>query len=284
MSYAPDTPLVEAAWLMDHLGAPDVRVLDATWFMPGDPQGRTGRAAYDTAHVPGAAFLDIEAIADRDSPLPHMLPSSVQFASQVRKLGIGDGHRLVVYDQNRLCASARAWWMFRAMGHLDVRVLDGGMAAWLAAGGETEDIPPLPMERHFTPRVRADLVRDRGQVAALCASGGGMLIDARPAGRFEGSLPEPRPDLPSGHIPGSRNLPAGHVIAQTGRLKPADELEALFGPLEGPVITTCGSGVSAAILLLALAAIGHDTAALYDGSWSDWASMPGADIATGPAA
>lgn len=284
MSYAPDTPLVEAAWLKAHLGAPDVRVLDATWFMPNDPEGRSGRAAYDAAHIPGAVFFDIEAVADRDSPLPHMLPGSVQFASQVRKLGIGDGHRLVVYDQNRFCASARAWWMFRAMGHQEVRVLDGGMDAWLEAGGETEDLPPVSMERHFTPRVRADLTRDRSQVAALSASGSGTLIDARPAGRFEGSAPEPRPDLPSGHIPGSRNLPAGQVIAETGRLKPASELEALFGPLEGPIVATCGSGVSAAILLLALAAIGHDTAALYDGSWSDWASTPGADIATGPAA
>jgi thiosulfate/3-mercaptopyruvate sulfurtransferase len=270
--FTPDKPIVTADWLKSHLRAPDVRVLDCTSFLP--TERRTGRQAYEAHHIPGSRFFDIEDIADTDSPLPHMLPSPEKFASRVRKLGLGDGHRIICYDQNKFSASARVWWMFRTMGHEDVAVLDGGFDAWRAAGGEVEDLPPHYLaDRHFTVRPRRDLVRDLEQMKAAFASKSAQVVDARSAARFRGEADEPRPGLRKGHMPGSISVPFTEVIAN-GFVKPEADLKAIFEKagvdLAKPIINTCGSGVTAAILSLAQSIAGHDDAAIYDGSWSEW--------------
>ena len=274
-------PLVTADWLKANINAPDLRVVDATWVAPFLVGRKTGRQLYDEGHIPGAVFFDIDHVADPQSDLPHMLPDAIVFSSRVRKLGLGDGNRLVIYDQNGFFASARVWWMFRAMGHKDVRVLDGGFAAWQAAGGEVDDMPPVAVERHYTARKRADLVRDQHQMREIVASAAGHILDARAPGRFAGSDPEPRPELPSGHMPGSVCVPATSLINPDGTMKSKSELEALLGDYgKKPVVTTCGSGVSAAVIALALARIGNWDAAVYDGSWSEWAANADNPIAT----
>lgn len=271
--FTPDKPVVSAEWLKSHLNAPDVRVLDCSYFMPGSPQ--TGRQAYDAHHIPGARFFDIDDVADTDSTLPHMLPSPEKFSSRVRKLGLGDGHRVICYDQNGFLASARGWWMFRSMGHGDVAVLDGGFNSWRAAGGAIEDLPPhFHADRHFTVRPRRDLVRDLEQMKSGLTTAAAQVVDARSAPRFRGEVEEPRPGLRRGRIPTSLNVHYADVIAADGRLKSADELKAVFAKagvdLTKPIINTCGSGVTAAILALAQSVAGHDDSAVYDGSWSEW--------------
>ncbi len=281
------SPLVSAEWLAANLKAPDIRLVDATWRPSWQTAEDTPKALYNQAHLPGAVYFDIDEIADDERDLPHMLPSPIKFSARVRRLGIGDGHRIVLYDSNNLFASARAWWMFRAMGHNDVFVLNGGLAAWERAGGEMEDMPPAPAERHFTPRVRGDLLKDADQVNAALRDGAPIVLDARPADRFEGSAPEPRAEIPSGHMPGSRNLPADALLDDAGTLKDTETLRAAFedagAPLNIPIVATCGSGVSASILLLARAALGDWSSALYDGSWTEWAGRDDAKIATGRA-
>lgn len=279
----PDDPVVSVQWLGDHLGAPDVRVVDASWHMPA--AGRNARTEYEACHIPGAVFFDIDAISDPDSPLPHMAPSSELFSSRVRKLGLGDGVRIVVYDSIGVFSAPRAWWLFRLMGHEDVVVLNGGLKAWLAAGKPTEDMPPLPMERHFTARRRSDLVRDMAQVSSKLEAGSAQVVDARPAGRFSGSIPEPRAGLPSGHMPGAFNVPwSGLVDPESGLMLEPSQLAAVFSgagvDLTKRIVTTCGSGVSACVLALGLARLGLWDVPVYDGSWSEWASTPGAAIAT----
>jgi len=271
--FAPESPLVSADWLLSHIRAPDVRILDASWFLPTD--GATGASAYAAGHIPGARFFDIDDVSDERSVLPHMLPPPEKFASRARRLGLGDGHRIICYDQNGYLASARAWWMFRAMGHDDVAVLDGGFAAWKAAGGEVEDLPPLvSSDRHFTVRARADLVRSLEQVRRSLESSSAQIVDARSAARFAGEAPEPRPGLRSGHIPGSVNLPYARLIGSEGRFRSRDELLEVFASagvdLSRPIINSCGSGVSAAVLALGQAIAGHTEAAVYDGSWCEW--------------
>lgn len=274
-------PLISAAWLHAHFDAPDIRVVDATWIPPFLVGQKTGRERYNEAHIPGAVFLDIDVVSDPDSDLPHMLPSPVLFSSRMRKLGLGDGNRIVVYDQNNFFAAARVWWMLRVMGHKDVVVLDGGLSAWQAMGGAIEDLPPIAVDRHFTPRVRADLVRDMSRMQAAISDASVQILDARPEGRFDGSAPEPRADLASGHMPGAANIPASSLLTDAGTLKPAEDLAPRLADYLGkPVITTCGSGVSAAIINLALARLGHWDAALYDGSWTEWASHPDNPIET----
>jgi thiosulfate/3-mercaptopyruvate sulfurtransferase len=264
--------LVSTAWLAEHLGAPDVKVTDATWFLP--PMQRNAKAEYEAAHIPGAVFFDIDDIADTDSPLPHMLPSAAKFASRVRRLGLGDGTRIVAYDNNRFSASARAWWMFRAFGHEDVAVLDGGLAKWRAEGRPVDDAKVTPKEAHFTARQNNLLLRDLEQVRANLVSRRDQVIDARPAGRFAGTEPEPRPGLRGGHIPGSLSLPYTELIAADGTLLPESELRRRFEAsgleLKRPAVTSCGSGVTAAILALALHRLGTADAAIYDGSWTEW--------------
>ena len=283
--FTPEKPIVSADWLLSHLTAPDVRVLDCTYFMPGAP--RTGRQAYDAHHIPGARFFDIDDVADTDIALPHMLPPPEKFSSRVRRLGLGDGHRVICYDQNGFLASARAWWMFRVMGHGDVAVLDGGFDAWRTAGGAVEDLPPHFMaDRHFTVRPRRDLVRDLDQMKQTVEAGGAQVVDARSAGRFRGETPEPRAGLRGGHMPGALHVPYGDLLTSDGRLKPEDEIRAVFDKagvdLSKPIINSCGSGVTAAIVALAQSIAGNDGAAVYDGSWTEWgAETAGTPVVTG---
>jgi thiosulfate/3-mercaptopyruvate sulfurtransferase len=273
MTYAHPESLVSTEWLAQHLDAPDLRVVDASWYLPA--QGKNGRAEYDVSHIPGAVFFDIDEIADTESDLPHMLPSPEKFAARVRKLGLGDGNRIVVYDQLGLMSAARVWWMFRVFGHKDVAVLDGGLPKWIADGRPTEDRTPLPRERHFTARYNNLMVRDLGQMKRNLDSKREQVVDARSAGRFAGSEKEPRAGLRSGHIPGSRNVPFTDLLdPKTKTLLPAAAIADRFRKagidLSKPVVTSCGSGVTAAVLALGLHLIGHPDVALYDGSWSEW--------------
>ncbi len=278
--------LVETDWLASHLDAPGVVVLDGSMHLP--TSGRDAKAEYLAAHIPGALFFDIDDIADEKSPLPHMLPPADKFASRVKKMGIGDGMQVIAYDSEGLYSAARVWWMFRAMGHTDVRVLNGGLKKWKAEGRPLEDGEPRRRsERHFTAMLNAELVRDVGDIKGLIASKAAQIVDARAAGRFEGTVPEPRKGLRSGHIPGSRNVPFASLLNADGTLKPAAELEAIFaraGVDTGrPVVASCGSGVTAGVVALALAVLGRADAAVYDGSWTEWGADPSLPIETGPA-
>ena len=273
-------PLVSTDWLEKNLELPDLRIIDCTWFMPD--AGRDAKAEHEALHIPRAVYFDIDDIADTDSDLPHMLPPPIKFSSRVRKLGLGDGLTIVAYDNNNFYASARAWWMFRAMGHEDIKVLDGGFAKWQAEGRPVDDMPDRLSERHFTPRTNSFLLRDLEQLRGNLTSRREQVVDTRSAERFAGSVAEPRPGLKAGHIPGSKNLPASSLLAADGTMKDARALEALFAEagvdLGQPIITSCGSGVSAAVANLALARVGKRDVALYDGSWTEWGSQPDTPI------
>lgn len=275
--------LVSTAWLAAHLRDPDLRVLDASWYLPG--AARNARAEYDAAHIPGARFFDIDEMSDHRSPLPHMAAPTEKFISRMRAMGVGDGHQVVVYDGMGLFSAARVWWNFRLMGKQDVAVLDGGFPKWLAEGREVEDLPPIVRDRHMTVQRQAGLVKDVTQVAQVSKLGTAEIIDARAAARFRGEAPEPRPGLRAGHIPGAKNVPFTEVLNPDGTMKSGDALRAAFlnagVDLSKPAITTCGSGVTAAILSLALERLGHRNHALYDGSWAEWGMYDDLKVATG---
>ena len=264
--------LVSTQWLAAHLDDPDLRLLDASFYLPN--AGRDAKAEYDAAHIPGARFFDIDEISDLRSDLPHMVPPVEKFMSRMRAMGVGDGHQVVVYDSVGMFSAPRVWWTFRLMGKADVAVLDGGLPKWLAEGRPTEDIAPVLRDRHITVSRQANLVRDVTQVAAASKLGDHEIVDARSPGRFSGEEAETRPGLRSGHIPGSKNLHYRQLLNPDETMKTPEQLRAAFQAagvdLSRPVITTCGSGVTAAILSLALERIGHRQHALYDGSWSEW--------------
>ncbi|WP_075214674.1 3-mercaptopyruvate sulfurtransferase [Mongoliimonas terrestris] len=277
-----DDVLVSVDWLADRLRAPDVVPVDATWHLP--TTGRLAAEEYLAGHIPGAVFFDIDGITDQASGLPHMLPPPEVFSSRMRRLGIGDGQTVVVYDAYGLFSAPRAWWTFKVMGVKDVKILDGGLPAWVAEGHMLAEGPTRRTERHFTARMDHTAVRDFAAVKAALDGGTAQVVDARPAGRFRGDDPEPRPGLKAGHMPGAVNLPFGELV-EDGRLKDPAAIRAAFAArgvdLDKPVITTCGSGVTAAMLTLALETVGARTVTLYDGSWAEWGGREDAPVEKG---
>ena len=276
--------LVSTDWLAAHLKDPDLRVLDASWYLP--EANRDALAEYTSAHIPGARFFDLEDIADHRSTLPHMAPPPEKFISRMRAMGVGDGHQVVIYDGTGLFSAARVWWLFRLMGKTSVAVLDGGFPKWLAESREVEDVLPVLRDRHMTVSRQNHLVKDVTQVAHAAKLAEAEIIDARAPARFRGDAPEPRAGLRAGHIPGAKNLPYTSLLDSDGTMKPVAELRAVYQAagidLSKPVITTCGSGVTAAVLSLALERIGHRTHALYDGSWAEWGMYDDLGVAKGP--
>lgn len=275
MTYANPQILISTEELARQLSAPDLRVVDATTFMPGVK--RDARKEFAEAHIPGAVYLDVEEVSDHNSPLPHMLPSPEQFSSRVRALGLGDGNRIVIYDSNGGFLSAhRIWWMFRVFGHEDVAVLDGGLLKWRRENRPLVDTPPAPRPRHFTARMDHTLVRDLDWMRANLSRRREQVVDARSAGRFKGTDPEPRPGLKGGHIPGSRNVPFSSILdpSRDYVVRPANEIAAAFAAagvdVTKPIVASCGSGITACTLAFGLYLIGHKRTAIYDGSWTEW--------------
>jgi thiosulfate/3-mercaptopyruvate sulfurtransferase len=276
-------PLVSTTWLAERLSSDELRIVDATWFMPGD--GKLGRDAYAAGHIPSAVFFDIDEIADHGNDLPHMLPAPDAFAQAAGALGLRRDLVTVVYDGQGIFSAPRVWWTLRTMGFPEVFVLDGGLLKWRAEGRALETIAPQPQPTTIEPALDPSLVRDLDSVRATLAAHDAQVIDARSAPRFRGEAPEPRAGLRAGHMPGALNVPWNGLINPDGTMKDGDELRAAFQAagvdLDGPMLTTCGSGVSAALLALALARLGREDVAVYDGSWTEWGSRPDTPIATG---
>ena len=284
---ATDDPniLVSSDWLAARLSDPDLRIFDASFYLPD--MGRNARAEYDAAHIPGALFFDIDEISDAGSDLPHMAPSPEKFIGRMGEMGVGDGNQVVVYDGAGLFSAARVWWLFRLMGKTGIAVLDGGLPKWRAEGRPVDDVLPIVSSRRITASRQERLVRDAAQVAAASRLGDHEILDARSPGRFLGDEKEPRAGLRSGHIPGSKNVHYRMLLNEDGTMKEPAMLRAVFDAagvdLEKPAITTCGSGVTAAIISLALERAGHMRHALYDGSWAEWGGHGELKVATGEA-
>ncbi len=277
-------PLVNSAWLAERLGSENLVVLDATFFLPN--QNRNAKEEYQNAHIPGALFFDIDEVADHSTDLPHMLPPPEEFARAIGDKGIDNDAHIVTYDNNFFMASARAWWTFRVFGHDRVSVLDGGLARWKQEGRPlSADVIALS-PRSFKAGFQPELVRDINQMKELVGQRGAQILDARSPGRFAGTEPEPRAGLRSGHMPGSRNLPHRILTDEVNfRLKPLAELETLYRQTgidpDRPVVTTCGSGVTASILALGLYLLGNETVAVYDGSWTEWGGSQDVPVVMG---
>lgn len=277
--------LVSTDWLADHLKDPDLRILDGSWFMA--EMARDARAEYNAAHIPGARFFDIEDVSDQRSELPHMVPSVEKFMSRMRKLGVGDGHQIVVYDALGMFSAARVWWMFRLMGKTDIAVLDGGFAKWQAEGRAVEDMAPMIRDRHMTVSRQNQMVKDVTQVASASKLGDYVIVDARSPERFAGSAPEPREGLRAGHIPNSKNVFFKDLLNADSTMKSPDDLAEVFRAagvdMDKPAILSCGSGITACILALAMERIGKTDHAVYDGSWTEWGQFDDLPITTGDA-
>ena len=275
--------LVSTQWLAAHLKDPDLRVLDASWYLPDSE--RDPFAEYQRAHIPGARFFDLDDVSDHRSDLPHMVPPVEKFMSRMRAIGVGDGHQIVVYDGSGLFSAPRVWWLFKLMGQMDIAVLDGGFPKWQAEGHPVEDLPPILRDRHMMVRRQNHMVKDVTQVSAASKLGESEIVDARSPGRFYGTDPEPRPGLRAGHIPGSKNVFYKDLLKADDTMKSPDEMRQVFVEagvdLDKPVITSCGSGVTAAILSLGLTRMGKTDHSLYDGSWTEWGMFPTLPIATG---
>lgn len=277
--------LVSTEWLHAHLKDPDLRILDGSYYLP--QMGRDPRAEYDAAHIPNARFFDIDDVSDHGSDLPHMVPPVEKFMSRMRAMGVGDGHQVVVYDGMGLFSAARVWWLFKLMGQNNIAVLDGGLPKWQAEGRPVEDLPPVIRDRHMTVRRQNHMVKDVTQVSAASKLGDYEIIDARSPGRFRGEEPEPRAGLRPGHIPGSKNVCFKDLLNSDQTMKNPVEIRQIFEAagvdFNKPAITTCGSGVTAAVLSLGLERIGKTDHSLYDGSWSEWGMFPTVPVATGDA-
>ena len=279
------SPLITAEALQARLGVPDLRVVDASWFLPAE--GRSGRAEFEAERLPGAVFFDIDAISDPATDLPHMLPTPEAFASAAGALGLSREAEIVVYDSFGVRSAARAWWTLRTMGYLRVRVLDGGLRAWRAAGLPLETgLHRVPPAVGVSPQTQPERVRSQSEGASALETGLAQIVDARSAPRFRGEAPEPRPGLRSGHMPGAINLPFDRLLTAEGRMKSPEEIAAAFEAAGVDptrlVIATCGSGVTASVLALALEILGAP-AAVYDGSWAEWGGASGGDVVTGDA-
>ena len=277
--------LVSTEWLHAHLKDPDLRILDGSYYLP--QMGRDPRAEYDAAHIPNARFFGIDDVSDHGSDLPHMVPPVEKFMSRMRAMGVGDGHQVVVYDGMGLFSAARVWWLFKLMGQNNIAVLDGGLPKWQAEGRPVEDLPPVIRDRHMTVRRQNHMVKDVTQVSAASKLGDYEIIDARSPGRFRGEEPEPRAGLRPGHIPGSKNVCFKDLLNADQTMKNPVEIRQIFEAagvdFNKPAITTCGSGVTAAVLSLGLERIGKTDHSLYDGSWSEWGMFPTVPVATGDA-
>lgn len=277
--------LVSTEWLAAELGKTDLRVIDASLFLPA--HNRNARAEFEAAHIPGAVFFDIDEVSDTASPFPHMLPSAEKFASRMQALGLGDGSRIVVYDNSPIKSAARAWWMLTLFGAHQVAILDGGFAKWQAEDRALDSGIPVVRHRHFTVWADKALVRDKAQITENLRTKAEQIVDARPEGRFTGADPEPREGLRRGHIPGSRNIPIDRLFTPEGTWRPLEDVRAEFTAagldLSKPITATCGSGITAAVLAFAGALLGHPGVAIYDGAWSEWGSSPTTPIVTGPA-
>ncbi|RJF85673.1 3-mercaptopyruvate sulfurtransferase [Sphingomonas cavernae] len=277
--------LVSTEWLAAELGASDLRVVDATYFLPTD--GRNAATEYEAAHIPGAVHMDLENLVDSSSDLPNMLPTPEKFASRMQSLGLGDGSRIVLYDDSPYRTAARAWWMLRLFGAHDVAILDGGLAKWKAEGRELAAGKEPHRHRHYTVWKDDATLRTLDQMKANAESGAEQVLDARSSARFTGEEADPRPKTHAGHIPGSKNLPYGNLFNADGSWKQGDALKQAFADagidLGRPLVTTCGSGITAAVLLFGATLAGADKVALYDGSWSEWGSDPSTKKAMGAA-